>query len=226
MGSRDGMDALTIFDGLTEQQIASIPIPNGPQYLSLPPGETVYVTTRQGTIDAVDTRTRAVNQPLTGGVFGPRDYNALTGEVYVPNEKHNLLAVLTPVFAGSPLPKEPDRVIHTDAPPEAVAITNDRLLGFIALHGGKDVMLDLLRRQIAYKVDVGGTPHFIITGLYPPSTHITPPKAPAQQASVQRVITSNIPVIVACVLAIVFLILVFILLLQRCLIQKDGRQGR
>jgi hypothetical protein len=34
-------------------------------------------------------------------------------------------------------------------------------------------MLDLLRWQIAYTVDVGGTPHFVITGLYPPSTHIT-----------------------------------------------------
>ncbi len=221
-----GMDALTIFDGLTEQQLANIPIPNGPQYLSLPPGETVYVTTRQGTVDAVDIRTQAVKQLLTGGAFGPMDYNELTGEVYVPDERHNLLAVLTPVFAGSPLPKEPNRVIHTGAPPQAVAITNDGLLGFIALRGGKVVMLDLLSRQIAYTDDVGGTPHFVITGLYPPSTHITPPKAPAKQASAQRVIMSNIPVIVACVLAIVFLVLVFILLLQRRPIQKGGHQGR
>ncbi len=221
-----GMDALTIFDGLTEQQPANIPIPNGPQYLSLPPGETVYVTTRQGTVDAVDIRTQAVKQLLTGGAFGPMDYNELTGEVYVPDERHNLLAVLTPVFAGSPLPKEPNRVIHTGAPPQAVAITNDGLLGFIALRGGKVVMLDLLSRQIAYTDDVGGTPHFVITGLYPPSTHITPPKAPAKQASAQRVIMSNIPVIVACVLAIVFLVLVFILLLQRRPIQKGGHQGR
>jgi DNA-binding beta-propeller fold protein YncE len=221
-----GMDALTIFDGLTEQQLANIPIPNGPQYLSLPPGETVYVTTRQGTVDAVDIRTRAVKQLLTGGVFGPMDYNEFTGEVYVPDERHNLLAVLAPVFAGSPLPKEPNRVIHTGAPPQSVAITNDGLLGFIALRGGKVVMLDLLRRQIAYTDDVGGTPHFVITGLYPPLTHITLPKAPAKQASAQRVIMSNIPVIVACVLAIVFLILVFILLLQRRPIQKGGRQGR
>jgi DNA-binding beta-propeller fold protein YncE len=221
-----GMDALTIFDGLTEQQLGNIPIPNGPQYLSLPPGETVYVTTRQGTVDAVDIRTREVNQLLTDGAFGPMDYNALTGEVYVPDEKHNLLAVLTPVFAGSPLPKEPNRVIHTDATPEAVAITNDGLLGFIALRGGKVAMLDLLSRQVAYTVDVGGTPHFVITGLYPPSTHITPPKAPAKQAPVQGMITSNIPIIVVCVFAIVLLVLVFIMLLQHRPIQKVGRQGR
>ncbi len=221
-----GKGALTIFDGLTEQQLGKIPIPNGPQYLSLPPGETVYVTTRQGTVDAVDIRTRAVNQLLTGGAFGPMDYNALTGEVYVPDEKHNLLDILTPVFSGTTLPKEPSRVIHTDAPPEGVAITNDGLLGFIALRGGKVVMLDLLSRQIAYTVDVGGTPHFVITGLYPPSTQITPPKAPAKQASTRGMITSNIPVILACVLALVFLALMCILLLQRCRIQKVGRQGR
>ncbi len=221
-----GMDALTIYDGQTEQQLGTIPIPNGPQYLSLPPGETVYVTTRHGTVDAVDIRTREVNQLLTDGAFGPMDYNAITGEVYVPDEKHNLLAVLTHIFAGAPLPKEPNRVIHTDAPPEAVAITNDGLLGFIALRGGKVAMLDLPGRQIVYTVDVGGAPHFVITGLYPPSTHITPPKAPVKQAPAQGMITSNIPVIVACVLAIVFLVLVFILLLQHCLIRKVSRQGR
>jgi DNA-binding beta-propeller fold protein YncE len=221
-----GKGALTIFDGLTEQQLGKIPIPNGPQYLSLPPGETIYVTTRQGTVDAVDIRTRAVNQLLTGGAFGPMDYNALTGEVYVPDAKHNLVDILTPVSAGSALRKEPSRVIHTDAPPETVAITNDGLLGFVALRGGKVVMLDLLSRQIAYMVDVGGTPHFVITGLYPPSTHITPPKAPAKQASTQGMNTSNIAVIVACALAIASLVLVFILLLQRRPIRKVGRQGR
>lgn len=81
-----GTGALAIFDGLTEQQLGTIPIPNGPQYLSLPPGEIVYVTTRQGTVDAVDIRTRAVNQLLTGGAFGQIDYDALTDEVYVPDE--------------------------------------------------------------------------------------------------------------------------------------------
>ncbi len=221
-----GTDALAIFDGLTEQQLGKIPIPSGPQYLSLPPGETVYVTTRQGTVDAVDIRTRAVNQLLTGGAFGQIDYDALTDEVYVPDEKHNLLAVLTPVFAGTTLPKEPIRVIHTDAPPESVAITSDGQLGFIALRGGKVVTLDLPHRQIAYTVDVGGTPHFVITGLYPPSIQITPPKAPAKQASTQGMIASNMPVIVAYVLAIVSLVLELILLLQRRPGQKIGRQRR
>lgn len=221
-----GMEALTILDGLTDQQLGKIPIPNGPQYLSLPPGEIAYVTTRQGTVDAVDFRTGAVNQLLTGGVFGTMDYNELTDEIYVPDEKHNLLAVLTPVFVGTALPKEPNRVIHTDAPPESVAITNDGLLGFIALRGGKVVMLDLLRRQIAYTVNVGGTPHFVITGLYPPSTHITAATVPAKQVPTQGMITSDIPVFAAYVIAIVFLVLILILLLQRRPLQKVGRQRR
>ena len=144
----------------------------------------------------------------------------------MPYEKNNLLAVLAPVFAGTTLPKEPKRVIPTDATPESVAITNDGLLGFIALRGGKVVMLDLLLRQIAYTVDVGGTPHFVITGLYPPSTHITPPKASAKQASIQEKITSNIPIIVAGVLAIVFLVLVLILRLRHRPVLKVDRQGR
>src|SRR5438034_948116 len=72
------LDALTVFNGLTEQQIGKIPIPDGPESVSLPPGETAYVSTRRGTVDAVDIRTRAVYQLLTGGVFGPMDYDALT----------------------------------------------------------------------------------------------------------------------------------------------------
>jgi DNA-binding beta-propeller fold protein YncE len=218
--------ALAIFDGLTEKQLGKIPMPNGPQYLSFPPGETVYVTTRQGTVDAVDIRTRTVNQLLTGGVFGQMDYDALTNEVYVPDEKHNLLAVLTPVFAGTALPKEPIRVIHTDAPPESVAITNDGQLGFTALRGGKVVMLDLLGRQIANTIDVGGTPHFVITGLYPPSTSITPPKAPVKQASTLEMVANNKLVIMASVLAFVLLVLALILMLRYRQTQKVGRQRR
>jgi DNA-binding beta-propeller fold protein YncE len=218
-----GRGALAIFDGLTEQQLGNISMPNGPQYLSVPPGETVYITTRQGTVDAVDIRTRVVHQLLIGGVFGPMDYNALTGEIYVPDEKRNLLDVLTPVFAGTTLPKEPNRVIHTEASPESVAITNDGQLGFIGLRGGKVVLLDLLLRQIAYTVDVGGTPHFVITGLYPPTTHINRPKASVKQASTLEMIASNIAVIMACVFAIMFLFLVLIFLLQRRPIQKVGR---
>ncbi len=168
-------DGLTIFDDRTGQTLGTVPLPGGPQYLSIPPGKTVYVTTRQGSVDAVGLETREVRQLLKGGIFGPMDYDALTGEVYVPDEQHNVLDVLSPVDTSSTaIPKEPERVIHTDGTPEAVAITNDGLLGFVALHGGSVAMLDLIAHRLVYTVNVGGTPHFIITGLYPPPFLSTP----------------------------------------------------
>ena len=168
-------DGLTIFDDQTHQMLGVVPFPDGPQYLSIPPGETVYVTTRQGSVDAISLKTREVRQILNRGIFGPMDYDALTGEVYVPDKQHNVLDVLSPIdTSATSLPTEPERVIHTDGTPESVAITNDGLLGFIALQGGRVAMLDLIAHRLVYTVDVGGTPHFIITGLYPPPVVDTP----------------------------------------------------
>lgn len=187
-----GTNSLTILNDQTGQTLGSVPLPDGPQYLSIPPGETVYVTTRQGSVDAVGLETKEVRQLLKGGIFGPMDYDALTGEVYVPDEQHNVLDVLSPVDAGlTTLPKEPNRVIQTDAPPESVAITNDGLLGFIALRGGRVEMLDLIARRLVYTVYVGGTPHFIITGLYPPpaidsATPTSIPGSPQQSSAPER----------------------------------------
>ncbi len=163
-------DGLTIFDDQTHQMLGVVPFPDGPQYLSIPPGETVYVTTRRGSVDAVSLRTKEVRQILNGGIFGTMDYDALTGEVYVPDEQHQVLNVLSPVDIGvSAIPRKPERVIHTQGTPESVAITSDGLLGFIALREGKVAMLDLIAHRLVYTVDVAGTPHFIITGLYPPA---------------------------------------------------------
>ena len=221
-----GKSAVTIFDGVTQQSIGTIPIPDGPQYLSLPPGEAAYVTTRQGAVDAVDIRTRTVDRLLTGGTYGPMDFNEVTGEVYVPDAKHHLLDVLSPVFDGAPAPKEPNRVIPTAAPPQSVAITNDGSLGFIALRGGEVVMLDLLSRQIASIVDVGGTPRFVITGLYPPTIAATAQRTPAQRASPRATLASTGSVIMVCVIAVVFLTFVGILLWQRGPFRNAARQTR
>jgi DNA-binding beta-propeller fold protein YncE len=181
-------DGLSIFDDRTQQTLGAVPLPDGPQYLSIPPGETAYVTTRQGSVDAISLKTREVRKILNGGIFGPMDYDALTGEVYVPDEQHKVLDVLSPVDTSSTaLPKEPERVIPMDDTPESVAITNDGLLGFIALRGGKIAMFDLIAHRLVYTVVVGGTPHFIITGLYPPPVLETPTPASnaisTQQAS-------------------------------------------
>jgi hypothetical protein len=190
-------NGVTIFDNRTEQALGDVPIPGGPQYLSIPPGETVYVTTRQGSVDAVSLRTREVLQVLNGGIFGPMDYDALTGEVYVPDEQHSVLNVLNPVDTSvTAHPKEPERVIHTDGTPESVAITNDGLLGFIALRGGRVAMLDLIAHRLVYTVVVGGTPHFIITGLYPPPVLDTPTPASNAIATQQSFISQMFWVIV------------------------------
>ncbi len=112
------------------------------------------------------------------------DYDALTGEVYVPDERHHVLDVLTPITTSTAtLPTEPNRLIPTDSAPTSVAITNDGLLGFVALQGGKVAMFDLIDRQLAFTVSVGGTPHFVITGLYPPTNDSAPTPTPGTPTS-------------------------------------------
>ncbi len=170
---------LMVFNDLTGQLLATIPLLDGPQYLTAPPGDMVYATTRQGSVDAISFKTQSVRQLLTGGQFGPMDYDAVDGEVYVPDERHHVVDVLTPITAGTTtLPPEPNRFISTGSVPESVAITNDGLLGFVALQGGKVAMYDLIDRQLAFTVSVGGTPHFVITGLYPPTNDIAPTPSP------------------------------------------------
>src|SRR6266571_680147 len=215
-----GQDSLMIFDDRSGQTLGKIPLAEGPQYLSIPPDGMVYVATRQGNVDVVDFKTREVHQLLTGGTFGPMDYDALTGEVYVPDEQHNLLDVLSPVDSGTPtIPKEPNRVIRTGVPPEAVAITSDGLLGFVALQGGKVAMFDLLNRHLVYTIDVGGMPHFVITGLYPPATDPTPlankSAVRGDKSAPTPGIVTNMLYVLAVVFFMVFLISGFLLLLRR-----------
>jgi hypothetical protein len=219
-------DSLTIFDDQTHQTLGAVPFPDGPQYLSIPPGETLYVTTRQGSVDAVSLKTREVRQILTGGIFGPMDYDALTGEVYVPDEQHRVLNVLSPVdIGGSAIPTEPERVIHTQGTPQSVAITSDGLLGFIALREGKVAMLDLIAHRLVYTADVGGTPHFIITGLYPPPVLDTPTPATNVSSSQQPTIPRKIWIIVffASLVTIIIVTMILVWQLRRSL-KAEHRQ--
>jgi DNA-binding beta-propeller fold protein YncE len=181
-----GANAISVF-AIQGPLIRTIPVGGGPQYLCIPPvGTTAYVTTRQGSVDIIDLKTWQVRQVLSGGVYGTMDYDALTLDVYVPDTRHSTLDVLAPP-SGASLPAEPERVYHTVAPPTAVAVTNDGLFGFVALQGGKVEVFDLIDRDPVYTVTVGGTPHFVITGLYPPTqsepqatTNTTTPSSPPQ----------------------------------------------
>ena len=81
-------------------------------------------------------------------------------------------------------------------------------------------MLDLLDRRIIYTLSVGGSPHFIITGLYPPPGNISLPKpAPSSTTSAPTGGTLNTVVIilftVAGIALVLFVVLFIVLLRQR-----------
>ncbi len=177
-----GTTSLTIFDA-NGQLLGSVPIEGGPQNISIPGGFTAYVSTRQGTVVAVDLNSRQVIRTLlSGGQFGPMDYDANTGEVYVPDRQHKQLDVLAPIVADTTVTQqEPARIIPLSSSPQSVAITSDGQLGFVALSNGQVLMLDVPRRSIVTSITVGGTPHFIITGLYPPANA---PLTTPQQATI------------------------------------------
>ena len=176
-----GSTSLTVFE-VNGHLLGSVTIAGGPQNICIPGGFTAYVTTRQGTVVAIDLNSRKVIRTLlSGGPFGTMDYNAVTGEVYVPDRQHNQLDVLTPVTTSTGVsPHEPARIIRLSGSPQSIAITNDGQLAFVALANGQVLMLDIPGRSLVTSIAVGGTPQFIITGLYPP----TYSPAPASQQTV------------------------------------------
>lgn len=221
-----GTTSLTVFE-VDGHLLGTVPIAGGPQYISIPGGFTAYVTTRQGTVVAVDLNTRRIVRTLLGeGQFGPMDYDASTGEVYVPDLQHNQLDVLRPITAGTTLlPQEPARIIHLSSSPQSVAITSDGQLGFVALSNGQVLMLDIPGRNIVTAIAVGGSPHFIITGLYPPVN--SPISTPQQTATAPSSATPISPplLIVAMILLGVLLLGTFWLLwsyYQKRLAHRDS----
>lgn len=207
--------SLYIFD--RSGQLAIIPIPGGPQYISIPPGYTAYITTRQGSVYAVDLGTRKLSPPLlSGGSFGPMDYNAFTSEVYVPDIQKKLIDVLSPVNPGArTFPHEPGYTIHLGITPQSIAVTSDGQLGFIALEGGHVAMLDIPGKQIVNTIFVGGNPRFIITGLYPPLIGTTP-----QEASVWGTVIN----VAAYILVIALLIIPIVLFGRYARASAAGKQ--
>jgi DNA-binding beta-propeller fold protein YncE len=173
-------EGLAVFDA-NGHALTNVPLRGGPRYLCIPPGSTAYVTTQKGDVEAVDLKSGHVLPPLlTGGDFGPMDYDATTGQVYVPDQVQKRVDVLSPVSEGAAtLVHQPVRTFAFSAAPQSIAITSDGQLGFVALADGSVVMLDLLSHQGIKTFQVGGVPRFIITGLYPSLFSLTP-----QQSSV------------------------------------------
>jgi DNA-binding beta-propeller fold protein YncE len=204
-----GTTSLTIFD-VNGHLLGTVPIAGGPQDISIPGSFTAYVTTHEGTVVAVDLSTqRVIRTLLSGGQFGPMDYDANTGEVYVPDRQHNQLEVLAPVLANTVVtPEEPSRIIPLSGSPQSVAITSDGQLGFVALAGGQVVMLDIPGRSIVTSIAVGGTPRSLITGLYPPANSSIPTPTSKQTAGPLSGLPVNplLLLIIATVLAEVLLL--------------------
>jgi hypothetical protein len=192
-------------------KIRSIPVPGNPQYISIPPGATVYVTTRQGTFLAVSLQTLQATPPLvTGGEFGPMDFDAFTGEIYVPDKKHNAVDVMTPIFYGGSIPHEPNHVIDLNVAPQSVAVTFDGNLGFFALAGGNVAMYDILGKDMSKTFSVGGSPRFIITGVYPPAVRDSP-----QNNANGSPIPANMLTILAGVAILLLVVIAVLLVLAR-----------
>jgi DNA-binding beta-propeller fold protein YncE len=163
---------LVVFDSTSGKELADFPVLDGPRLLSIPPqSEVVYLSTVRGSIVALDLTTRRLTAPLlASGQFGSMDFDQTTGEVYVPDGARGTVDVLAPLLPGQAPPRlEPIRRMRTGGIPVAVAITNDGQLGFVALRSGQVAMLDIPGRHVVATIVVGGSPHFVITGQYPPA---------------------------------------------------------
>ncbi|MGH2508798.1 MAG: YncE family protein [Ktedonobacteraceae bacterium] len=195
---------------LQEGKILSIAIPGGPQYVTIPGGATVYVTTHQGNVFGVNLQTLQATTPLlSGGDFGPMDFDMVTNEIYVPDKKHNQLDVLTPLgYNNNTIPPEPGHVIALSATPQSVAITGDGNLGFVALANGGVAMLDIPGKTLINTIAVGGDPRFIITGLYPPTNQQT-------KTANGSLIPAMLLYIMATVALLLLLVIAFLVILAR-----------
>jgi WD40 repeat protein len=206
--------SIGIFDDVSGKALGTVPLPEGPRYLSIPPGATVYAATAKGTVVAVDLNAPySVTPLLSGGDYGPMDYDATTGEVYVPDQKSDQFVVLTPMNAGFKAPKEPNRVIKVASRPSSIAITNDGQLGFGALDDGSVALYDIPGRQVITTIRTGGSPRFIISGVYPPTFGTTP-----QQASLFEQVAN-----IAGYLIVVALLVVPIILFRRYARRSDPK---
>ncbi len=208
-----------------ENKIQKIAVPGGPQYISIPQGATVYVTTRQGSVVAVNLQTLQASTPLvSGGDFGPMDFDAYTGEIYVPDKAHSRLVVLTPLTYGSDkIPAEPNHIIPMAVTPQSVAITADGNLGFVALDGGKVAMLDIPGKTLINTLSVGGNPRFIITGLYPPTTSAAPQNVNDNGTPIP---TTLLYIMAGVALLLLLAIAVLIVLAQRRKTEESGFEDR
>lgn len=158
--------------------VATIALPEPPCAITIPAtGGIAYVATCPGKVLAVSLASHRVLGTLfanLGGTPGTMDYDAVTGQLYVPVPTRDQVVLLRPagMRADGSLaaPPEPLRTLTYSGAPSAVAITFDGALGFIAQRSsGQVVEFDATTRATLGAVSVGGAPRAIVTGPYPPA---------------------------------------------------------
>lgn len=158
--------------------VATIALPEPPCALTIPAtGGIAYVATCSGKVLAVGLASHQVLGTVIadlGGAPGTIDYDAVTGQIYVPVPARDQVVILRPagVRADGSLvaPAEPLRTMMFSGASSAIAITFDGALGFVAERSsGRVVEIDIATRNTLSTVPVGGSPRAIVTGSYPPA---------------------------------------------------------
>ncbi len=172
-------NSVSVISLVRRKVIAQIPAPGGPLGVVVPAaGGVAYVSTRAGTVLALSVATHQLLGTVftaAGDTLGAMDYDAATGQIYVPDATAGVVDVLTPASPGGPgtpptLPKEPARTLALGAGPAAVAITFDGAYGFVTDRAtGRVVMFDVAAHHALATIPVGGAPRGVITGAYPPT---------------------------------------------------------
>lgn len=177
--ANSGSDSVSVISTDRQRVIATIPTPGAPVGIAIPSaGGVAYVATQSGAILALSLARHSVLGTLfqlpAGHTPGQMDYNAVTGQISVPDPAGNAVYFLRPASAGdasqtSSLPDEPARVLPIEGGPAAVAITFDGAYAFVAERdAGRVAMVDAPTRQLLATISVGGSPVGLMTGPYPP----------------------------------------------------------
>ncbi|HKT37731.1 MAG TPA: beta-propeller fold lactonase family protein [Ktedonobacterales bacterium] len=158
--------------------VATIALPDSPCALTIPAaGGIAYVATCSGKVLAVGLASHQVLGVLLsdlGGDPGLMDYDAVTGQIYVPVPARDQVVLLRPVGVGADgglvAPAEPLRTLPYSGAPSAVAITFDGALGFVTKRdSGRVEEIDVTTRQTLGTIAIGGAPNAVVTGPYPPA---------------------------------------------------------
>lgn len=172
------LSVVLVSDTRNPHVAATIALPEPPCALTIPQtGGVAYVATCTGKVLAIGLASHRVLGTLfsgLGGAPGAMDYDAVTGQIYVPIPTRDQVVILRPAGVGADgslvAPAEPLRTLPFSGAPSAVAITFDSALGFVTERdSGRVEEIDVTTRQTLGTISIGGAPNAVVTGPYPPA---------------------------------------------------------